>query len=92
MKTLLLTLVVVTILCLDLGYTRECCYSESSPKTSKGCPAGENVCFVKTLVAPVGPTGKKVLERGCAATCPKGMFGVNINCCTKDKCNCGYIH
>nr|QSI83929.1 three-finger toxin [Calliophis bivirgatus] len=92
MKTLLLTLVVVTILCLDLGYTRECCYSESRPKTSKGCPAGENDCYVKTLVAPVGRTGKKVLVGGCAATCANGMLGVNFYCCTKDICNCVYIH
>nr|AAT11123.1 truncated short neurotoxin [Aipysurus eydouxii] len=38
MKTLLLTLVVVTIVCLDLGYTMTCCNQQSSqPKTTTEC-------------------------------------------------------
>nr|QSI83926.1 three-finger toxin [Calliophis bivirgatus] len=90
MKTLLLTFVVVTFLCLDLGYTRKCCsYQSSTRKTTKICPDGEDVCYGKTSVGPSGPVGRTVLELGCAATCPSRTLGVNIRCCKKDKCNCG---
>nr|CAA10359.1 alpha-bungarotoxin deletion precursor [Bungarus multicinctus] len=52
MKTLLLSLVVVTIVCLDLG-------------SSRG----------------------KVVELGCAATCPSKKPYEEVTCCSTDKCN-----
>nr|QSI83955.1 three-finger toxin [Calliophis bivirgatus] len=78
MKTLLLTLVVVTILCLDLGYTLKC-YNTIFPAIYKTCPKGQNLCYLKRqrfdyLVI--------LVSRGCTDKCPKD--GV---CCNTDKCN-----
>uniref|UniRef100_R4G7E7 3FTx-Aca-62 n=1 Tax=Acanthophis wellsi TaxID=239747 RepID=R4G7E7_9SAUR len=84
MKTLLLTLVVVTIVCLDLGESVICYLGYNYAQT---CPPGENVCFTKTWCdARCGLLGKRV-EMGCAATCPKVKPGVDIKCCETDKCN-----
>nr|A8S6B0.1 RecName: Full=Alpha-elapitoxin-As2a; Short=Alpha-EPTX-As2a; AltName: Full=Long neurotoxin 2; Short=LNTX-2; Flags: Precursor [Austrelaps superbus]ABW24176.1 LNTX-2 precursor [Austrelaps superbus] len=84
MKTLLLTLVVVTIVCLDLG-DGLICYVDS--KTSRTCPPGENVCFTETWCdARCSLLGKRV-DLGCAATCPTAKPGVDITCCSTDKCN-----
>uniref|UniRef100_R4FI70 3FTx-Aca-55 n=1 Tax=Acanthophis wellsi TaxID=239747 RepID=R4FI70_9SAUR len=84
MKTLLLTLVVVTILCLDVGDSVICYlgYNYAQP-----CPPGENVCFTKTWCDGRCPQLGKRVEMGCAATCPKVKRGVDIKCCSTDKCN-----
>nr|P82662.2 RecName: Full=Alpha-elapitoxin-Oh2b; Short=Alpha-EPTX-Oh2b; AltName: Full=Alpha-neurotoxin; AltName: Full=LNTX3; AltName: Full=Long neurotoxin OH-6A/OH-6B; AltName: Full=OH-3; Flags: Precursor [Ophiophagus hannah]AAT97248.1 long chain neurotoxin precursor [Ophiophagus hannah]ABB83622.1 long chain neurotoxin precursor [Ophiophagus hannah] len=84
MKTLLLTLVVMTIVCLDLGYTLICFISSHDSVT---CAPGENVCFLKSWCdAWCGSRGKK-LSFGCAATCPKVNPGIDIECCSTDNCN-----
>nr|QSI83930.1 three-finger toxin [Calliophis bivirgatus] len=73
MKTLLLTLVVVTIVCLDLGHTREC-YQGDNPKTIVTCKRGQNLCYRTVLPS------KTV--RGCATLCPP-----NSTCCAANRCN-----
>nr|QSI83923.1 three-finger toxin [Calliophis bivirgatus] len=73
MKTLLLTLVVVTIVCLDLGHTRKC-YQGGNPKTIVTCQKGENLCYKKTL--------PKQTLRGCGTICPPPSA-----CCAADRCN-----
>nr|ABX58167.1 putative long neurotoxin [Austrelaps labialis] len=85
MKTLLLTLVVVTIVCLDLGNSFSC-YKTPGVK-SEPCAPGENLCYTKTWCdAFCGDRGKRV-EMGCAATCPTVKPGVDITCCSTDNCN-----
>uniref|UniRef100_R4FIY3 3FTx-Sut-134 n=1 Tax=Suta fasciata TaxID=529716 RepID=R4FIY3_9SAUR len=87
MKTLLLTLVVVTIVCLDLGDSLICYLGPNNPQT---CPPGEKLCFTKAWCdAWCGIRGKR-MEFGCAATCPTGKPGVDITCCSTDKCNPHY--
>nr|Q8UUK0.1 RecName: Full=Cytotoxin homolog Clbp-3; AltName: Full=Cardiotoxin-like basic protein 3; Short=CLBP3; Flags: Precursor [Naja atra]CAC85538.1 cardiotoxin-like basic protein 3 [Naja atra] len=82
MKTLLLTLVVVTIVCLDLGYTRKCHNSPLS-LVYQTCPIGQNICFkINVKEAPSIP-----VKRACAATCPKSSALVKVVCCKTDKCN-----
>nr|QSI83965.1 three-finger toxin [Calliophis bivirgatus] len=77
MKTLLLTFVVVTILCLDLGYTIKC-YKTPLPHFAKTCPEGKNQCYQKSY-----QIGKfKYVSKGCAVKCPKGY-----KCCKTDYCN-----
>nr|QSI83967.1 three-finger toxin [Calliophis bivirgatus] len=73
MKTLLLTLVVVTIVCLDLGYTLQC-YQGTDLNTVVTCKRGQNLCFKKVLPF------KTV--RGCAHRCPP-----NSVCCAANRCN-----
>nr|QSI83983.1 three-finger toxin [Calliophis bivirgatus] len=75
MKTLLLTLVVVTIICLDLGYTWRC-YQGDNAKTIVTCRKGLNLCYRKTF-----PKPKKTL-RGCTSICPP-----SYSCCAANKCN-----
>nr|AHZ08823.1 long neurotoxin [Micropechis ikaheca] len=85
MKTLLLTLVVVTIVCLDLGYTRICL---STPDVkSKTCPPGENLCYTKTWCDAFCGSRGKVVELGCAATCPIPKHYEDVICCSTDNCN-----
>uniref|UniRef100_R4G305 3FTx-Hop-14 n=1 Tax=Hoplocephalus bungaroides TaxID=83403 RepID=R4G305_9SAUR len=80
MKTLLLTLVVVTIVCLDLGYTMTCCNQQSSqPKTTKTC--AESSCYKKTWRDHRGT----IIERGCG--CPHVKPGIQLVCCKTDECN-----
>nr|ACY68693.1 short-chain neurotoxin isoform 8 [Parasuta nigriceps] len=80
MKTLLLTLVLVTIVCLDLGYTVTCCNQQSSqPKTTKTC--AESTCYKKDLERSRGT----IIERGCG--CPKVKPGIKLECCKTDECN-----
>nr|QSI83948.1 three-finger toxin [Calliophis bivirgatus] len=74
MKTLLLTLVVVTILCLDLGYTL-ICYNTPIKWISKTCAPEEKVCYFGSVM-------QMFLIRGCAEKCPKGY-----GCCRTDYCN-----
>nr|BAA75768.1 short chain neurotoxin [Laticauda colubrina]BAA75769.1 short chain neurotoxin [Laticauda colubrina]BAA75770.1 short chain neurotoxin [Laticauda colubrina]BAA75771.1 short chain neurotoxin [Laticauda colubrina]BAA75772.1 short chain neurotoxin [Laticauda colubrina] len=82
MKTLLLTLVVVTMVCLDLGYTRRCYNQQSSqPKTTKSCPPGENSCYNKQWRDHRG----SITERGCG--CPKVKPGIKLRCCESEDCN-----
>nr|P0C553.1 RecName: Full=Neurotoxin 3FTx-LI; Flags: Precursor [Bungarus fasciatus] len=78
MKTLLLTLVVVTIVCLDLGYTL-ICYSSSMNKDSKTCQKWETVCFQEAFKP---HSSGMIILRGCASSCPKGY-----TCCATDLCN-----
>uniref|UniRef100_R4G7L9 3FTx-Ver-130 n=1 Tax=Vermicella annulata TaxID=1295044 RepID=R4G7L9_9SAUR len=80
MKTLLLTLVVVTIVCLDLGYTLKC-HITGSPNDYVVCKEHETVCFQKT----VSPFRDRMLVlRGCSTPCPEGD---NAMCCSTDMCN-----
>nr|A8HDJ4.1 RecName: Full=Short neurotoxin 1; Short=SNTX-1; Flags: Precursor [Pseudechis porphyriacus]ABK63528.1 SNTX-1 precursor [Pseudechis porphyriacus] len=82
MKTLLLTLVVVTIVCLDLGYTMTCCNQQSSqPKTTTTCAGGESSCYKKTWSDHRGSR----TERGCG--CPHVKPGIKLTCCETDECN-----
>nr|P18329.1 RecName: Full=Toxin C13S1C1; Flags: Precursor [Dendroaspis angusticeps]CAA36503.1 precursor polypeptide (AA-21 to 59) [Dendroaspis angusticeps]CAA37486.1 angusticeps-type protein (isoform of Da C13S1C1 [Dendroaspis angusticeps] len=80
MKTLLLTLLVVTIVCLDLAHTR-ICYSHKllQAKTTKTCE--ENSCYKRSL--PKIPL--IIIGRGCG--CPLTLPFLRIKCCTSDKCN-----
>uniref|UniRef100_A0A0F7YZ34 Three-finger toxin 10b n=1 Tax=Micrurus fulvius TaxID=8637 RepID=A0A0F7YZ34_MICFL len=86
MKTLLLTLVVLTIVCLDLGNTR-ICDDSSIPflRTPQLCPKGQDVCYKKT---PIVKKFKWLQKKGCASSCPKNGFIkiFKIECCTKDNC------
>uniref|UniRef100_A0A194ARB6 Three-finger toxin 6 n=1 Tax=Micrurus tener TaxID=1114301 RepID=A0A194ARB6_9SAUR len=85
MKTLLLTLVVVTIVCLDLGHTRICLTDYSIfYETTETCPEGQNICIKKF---PKGIPFLPWIIRGCAATCPKRDRHTYIECCAADKCN-----
>nr|Q8UW27.1 RecName: Full=Short neurotoxin SN160; Flags: Precursor [Hydrophis hardwickii]AAL54894.1 short neurotoxin 1 precursor [Hydrophis hardwickii] len=80
MKTLLLTLVVVTIVCLDLGYTMTCCNQQSSqPKTTTNC--AESSCYKKTWSDHRGTR----IERGCG--CPQVKRGIKLECCHTNECN-----
>nr|QSI83960.1 three-finger toxin [Calliophis bivirgatus] len=76
MKTLLLTLVVVTIMCLDLGYTLKC-YEGRVTSAIVTCEKGMNIC-AKII-------GNSVFyTRKCAATCPDRKY---VDCCSTDLCN-----
>uniref|UniRef100_R4G2H7 3FTx-Hem-14 n=1 Tax=Hemiaspis signata TaxID=355698 RepID=R4G2H7_9SAUR len=84
MKTLLLTLVVVTIVCLDLGDSLKCYLSSTH---SKDCAVGEDLCYTETWCdAWCGVRGQRV-ELGCAATCPTAKPRVTVKCCSTDNCN-----
>nr|ACS74998.1 3FTx precursor [Micrurus corallinus] len=78
MKTLLLTLVVVTIMCLDLGYTRKCRIGKDG-FYSVTCTEKENLCF--TMFSARSPT--QIIERGCASSCSSRY----MKCCSTDSCN-----
>uniref|UniRef100_A0A8C6XG05 Uncharacterized protein n=2 Tax=Naja naja TaxID=35670 RepID=A0A8C6XG05_NAJNA len=81
MKTLLLTLVVVTIVCLDLGSTLKC--NKLIPLAYKTCPAGKNLCYKMYMVS-----NKTVpVKRGCIDVCPKNSLLVKYECCNTDRCN-----
>nr|ADF50009.1 short-chain three finger toxin isoform 1 [Bungarus flaviceps] len=85
MKSLLLTLVVMTIVCLDLGYTNVCYTHESAnPKTSVLCGYGTIFCYKSSWIY----RGVEKIERGCASACPDMKpNGKYIYCCTRDECN-----
>uniref|UniRef100_R4FKC0 3FTx-Pse-273 n=1 Tax=Pseudonaja modesta TaxID=340912 RepID=R4FKC0_9SAUR len=78
MKTLLLTLVMVTIMCLDLGYTLTCYTSFHGTVV---CQPHETKCY--RYIAP-GTHGHALTIRGCDTYCPGGMRPV---CCSTDLCN-----
>nr|A8HDK6.1 RecName: Full=Long neurotoxin 1; Short=LNTX-1; Flags: Precursor [Pseudonaja textilis]ABK63540.1 LNTX-1 precursor [Pseudonaja textilis] len=81
MKTLLLTLVVVTIVCLDLGDSLICYLDFSVPHT---CAPGEKLCYTRTWNDGRGTR----IERGCAATCPiPKKPEIHVTCCSTDRCN-----
>uniref|UniRef100_A0A194ASE3 Three-finger toxin 18 n=1 Tax=Micrurus tener TaxID=1114301 RepID=A0A194ASE3_9SAUR len=83
MKALLLTLVVVTIMCLDIGYTLECYVGRDDFK-SVTCPEGENHCYAMAFWVKPRP----VTIRGCASSCSSKYY----MCCPKDKCNENYYY
>uniref|UniRef100_A0A194ATC7 Three-finger toxin 16e n=1 Tax=Micrurus tener TaxID=1114301 RepID=A0A194ATC7_9SAUR len=78
MKTLLLTLVVVTIVCLDLGNSLKCYSSRTETMT---CPEGRDKC--EKYAVGLMP-GTWSYHRGCASTCHRGKYNV---CCSTDLCN-----
>nr|F5CPD9.1 RecName: Full=Three-finger toxin MALT0058C; Flags: Precursor [Micrurus altirostris]AED89566.1 putative three finger toxin precursor [Micrurus altirostris] len=82
MKTLLLTLVVVTIVCLDFGHTL-ICYNDHGfiGKTTETCENGMTTCYEKRWTEARGTR----IDRGCG--CPNVKPGVNLNCCKTDRCN-----
>nr|F8J2E1.1 RecName: Full=Long neurotoxin 73; Short=LNTX-73; Flags: Precursor [Drysdalia coronoides]ACR78481.1 putative long chain neurotoxin 73 [Drysdalia coronoides] len=84
MKTLLLTLVVVTIVCLDLGDSLICYQAYNTPQT---CAPGENLCYTKTWCDYWCHVKGKRIDLGCAATCPTAKPGEDVTCCSRDKCN-----
>nr|A7X4S7.1 RecName: Full=Toxin 3FTx-Oxy5; AltName: Full=Three-finger toxin; Short=3FTx; Flags: Precursor [Oxyuranus microlepidotus]ABU68553.1 3FTx-Oxy5 [Oxyuranus microlepidotus] len=78
MKTLLLTLVVMTIVCLDLGYTLTC---YMNPSGTMVCKEHETMCYrliVWTFQYHV------LYLKGCSSSCPGGN---NCACCSTDLCN-----
>nr|Q9PRI1.1 RecName: Full=Alpha-neurotoxin homolog 7; Short=NXH7; AltName: Full=Alpha-neurotoxin homolog 3; Short=NXH3; Flags: Precursor [Micrurus corallinus]AAF13251.1 alpha neurotoxin homolog 3 [Micrurus corallinus]AAF13252.1 alpha neurotoxin homolog 7 [Micrurus corallinus] len=77
MKTLLLTLVVVTIVCLDFGYTIVCYKRHASDSQTTTCLSG--ICYKKIT------RGSSRPEMGCG--CPQSSRGVKVDCCMRDKCN-----
>nr|QSI83980.1 three-finger toxin [Calliophis bivirgatus] len=79
MKTLLLTLVVLTIMCLDLGYTMQC-YHGGDLNTIKTCDKRDPLCFKKLFNNPFFKAPKTL--RGCASRCPP-----DYDCCSTDLCN-----
>uniref|UniRef100_R4FK68 3FTx-Pse-105 n=1 Tax=Pseudonaja modesta TaxID=340912 RepID=R4FK68_9SAUR len=86
MKTLLLTLVVVTIVCLDLGYTRTC--FKTPDVRSEPCPPGEDLCYTKSWCGELCYSRRNRVDLGCAATCPTPEnTGIEIICCSTDNCN-----
>uniref|UniRef100_R4FIB4 3FTx-Cac-236 n=2 Tax=Elapidae TaxID=8602 RepID=R4FIB4_9SAUR len=80
MKTLLLTLMVVTIVCLDLGYTLVCVGGPVSYEDVV-CEKHQTICY-RYSVCPF--RGRVVIMRGCSASCPGGN---NHVCCSTDRCN-----
>nr|Q8JFX7.1 RecName: Full=Muscarinic toxin BM14; Flags: Precursor [Bungarus multicinctus]CAD18848.1 muscarinic toxin-like protein [Bungarus multicinctus] len=96
MKTLLLTLVVVTIICLDLGYTEMCnmCV-RPYPFMSSCCPEGQDRCYKSYWVNENGKQKKYhgkypvILERGCVTACTGPGSGSIYNlytCCPTNRC------
>nr|QSI83957.1 three-finger toxin [Calliophis bivirgatus] len=79
MKPLLLTLVVVAIVCLDLGYTLKC-YSTPISVITETCPKGMNLCYGKFHFGKF----KIFRTRGCTDKCPPGPGTI---CCDTNKCN-----
>uniref|UniRef100_R4G7K8 3FTx-Pse-191 n=1 Tax=Pseudonaja modesta TaxID=340912 RepID=R4G7K8_9SAUR len=78
MKTLLLTLVMVTIMCLDLGYTLKCYKGYHDTVV---CKPHQTICYEYRIAA---THGNSILYRGCSASCRGGMRSV---CCSTDLCN-----
>nr|WVG99529.1 short-chain [Pseudonaja textilis] len=78
MKTLLLTLVMVTIMCLDLGYTLTC---NKSYYDTVVCKPHETICYRYHVPA---THGNVITVRGCSTSCPGGN---NPVCCSTDLCN-----
>uniref|UniRef100_R4G2F0 3FTx-Cac-228 n=1 Tax=Cacophis squamulosus TaxID=505434 RepID=R4G2F0_9SAUR len=80
MKTLLLTLMVVTIVCLDLGYTLVC-LGGSGPYKDVVCAKDQTICY-RYIVWPF--KGRVTIMRGCTSSCPERNNNV---CCSTDRCN-----
>nr|ABX58153.1 putative long neurotoxin [Austrelaps labialis] len=81
MKTLLLTLVVVTIVCLDLAGGLICYLGRNTPGT---CPPGQELCYIVWCGAFCHDRRVKL---GCAATCPIPKRYEKVTCCSTDNCN-----
>nr|C6JUP3.1 RecName: Full=Three-finger toxin MicTx3; AltName: Full=MCOR0100C; AltName: Full=Three-finger toxin 3FTx-3; Flags: Precursor [Micrurus corallinus]ACS74997.1 3FTx precursor [Micrurus corallinus] len=81
MKTLLLTLVVVTIMCLDLGYTLVC-YTNvlEPPGTLETCP--DDFTCVKKWEG-----GGRRVTQYCSHACAIPASYEFVHCCQTDKCN-----
>uniref|UniRef100_A0A194ATC0 Three-finger toxin 17h n=1 Tax=Micrurus tener TaxID=1114301 RepID=A0A194ATC0_9SAUR len=78
MKTLLLTLVVVTIVCLDLGNSLKCYSSRTETMT---CPEGKDKC--EKYAVGLMP-GSFFFIYTCTSKCHEGAYNV---CCSTDLCN-----
>ncbi|XP_032078233.1 weak neurotoxin 5-like, partial [Thamnophis elegans] len=85
MKTLLLALLVVTVVCLDFGDTL-ICYKckEGLCITERKCSNKQNLCFKRRKL--FSPFGLRT-RRGCAATCPTRKRNNAIECCSENRCN-----
>nr|F5CPE2.1 RecName: Full=Three-finger toxin MALT0063C; Short=3FTx MALT0063C; Flags: Precursor [Micrurus altirostris]AED89569.1 putative three finger toxin precursor [Micrurus altirostris] len=79
MRTLLLTLVVVTIVCLDLGNSLICYVSEYGAKMT--CPEGKTLC--EKYAVPL-MQGHFYFAWRCTSTCKAGAYNI---CCSTDLCN-----
>uniref|UniRef100_A0A0F7Z3S7 Three-finger toxin 11a n=1 Tax=Micrurus fulvius TaxID=8637 RepID=A0A0F7Z3S7_MICFL len=87
MKTLLLTLVVVTIVCLDLGNTANTLMCDNSNvqsiRTPKRCLKNQKLCYKITFFTPgYGWTQKK----GCIHRCPESTPDKKVQCCATNNC------
>nr|A0A2P1BSS9.1 RecName: Full=Mipartoxin-2; AltName: Full=Mipartoxin-II; AltName: Full=Three-finger toxin-03; Short=3FTx-03; Flags: Precursor [Micrurus mipartitus]AVI57321.1 mipartoxin-II [Micrurus mipartitus] len=80
MKTLLLTLVVVTIVCLDLGNSLICYVSREGQ--TQTCPEGMNLC--EKYAVSYFHDGRYFFTYECTSTCHRGDRNV---CCSTDLCN-----
>ncbi|XP_032078232.1 weak neurotoxin 10-like [Thamnophis elegans] len=85
MKTLLLALLVVTVVCLDFGHTLICyrCPGVLGRSVRK-CPNGQNLCYRRRNFYDL--LGFRA-RRGCAATCPNLEPYEIIKCCSRNRCN-----
>nr|prf neurotoxin [Notechis scutatus] len=61
------------------------CYM--GPKTPRTCPRGQNLCYTKTWCDAFCSSRGKVVELGCAATCPIAKSYEDVTCCSTDNCN-----
>nr|A0A2P1BST7.1 RecName: Full=Mipartoxin-1A; AltName: Full=Mipartoxin-IA; AltName: Full=Three-finger toxin-02; Short=3FTx-02; Flags: Precursor [Micrurus mipartitus]AVI57320.1 mipartoxin-IA [Micrurus mipartitus] len=80
MKTLLLTLVVVTIVCLDLGNSLKCYVSREGE--TQTCPEGEKLC--EKYAVSYFHDGRWRYRYECTSACHRGPYNV---CCSTDLCN-----
>nr|1NTN_A Chain A, NEUROTOXIN I [Naja oxiana] len=55
--------------------------------TSETCAPGQNLCYTKTWCDAWCGSRGKVIELGCAATCPTVESYQDIKCCSTDNCN-----
>uniref|UniRef100_A0A098LY61 Three finger toxin n=2 Tax=Serpentes TaxID=8570 RepID=A0A098LY61_PYTRG len=84
MKTLLLSLVVVTFVCLEPGYTIVCrSCTGLLCATFKTCPDAQ-ACYQMWKDTDIL---KLNLVKGCAANCTLPAPGERYLYCSKDKCN-----
>nr|ABU68485.1 3FTx-Thr3 [Thrasops jacksonii] len=86
MKTLLLALMVVPLVCQDSVYPdcyqctgENCWYRCLGPRK---CPIGERICY--TLYK---DDGKRFYAKGCARSCLSAGPGETVNCCFYSGCN-----
>nr|P0C8R6.1 RecName: Full=Alpha-elapitoxin-Lc2c; Short=Alpha-EPTX-Lc2c; AltName: Full=Long neurotoxin 1 [Laticauda colubrina] len=58
-----------------------------APRDTQICAPGQEICYLKSWDDGSGSIKGKRLEFGCAATCPTVKPGIDIKCCSTDKCN-----